>query len=650
MDFEGFVELLLQQNYSELSDVLSRAGDDFDLETKDDLGRTLLFISAQEGLYEGTVLLLALGAHIEARNDSGFTPLHTACENGHYDCAKILIASGANVNNVEQSWASVPLICAAFWGHADVAELLLDARVDVTARSAFDYSALSLACIKGFDVIAQMLLRHGGSDLEVRNAGGSTPLLLAAGAAHGAIVDVLLEYGADVRATDNRGTTLLHILAQTADNATRIREVVSKYAPDVEAKDEDGLTPLHTAVNSGCLENTKVLINHCGADVNATEATGDTALHVAAQCGYEGIFKFLMNTAGINVTIENEAGLKAIDSAYLNQQNHMVQILRTVSSLRPDIELKRQLSLTSPPHDAPSSLARSISAPIPKPRNRSRNVSVSSQAASEPGGDDREELATSGAMPSPLIGVRRDLQHGFKANSSPIPVPRSRKVSTASNASAASATAQQRPQVANDSFGQESSISSSSASIGTDLVRGDPLRSTYLTPLETKPRASSDVRYDGARSTAASSDVRHDGARSTAASSDVRYDGARSTATSSDVRHDSEVTSSGMTHVRGGVFLPPDAAVSQSATLPSRSVTQSSGAELMMPIQNKKKRGFLYHLLFDKSKSHKDKTKPVAAGPADKSTQGNYRRRKYFTGQASMMTTNFLYCCCMLLS
>ena len=240
MNFDELRDLLLQESYSEFQRAL-RESSEFDLETRDEIGRTLLFICAQNGLSDGTHLLLTLGANIEAPNDSGFTPLQTAAENGNYACAKILVESGANVNNVEQSWATVPLLNAVFWGYADVVQLLLDAHSDVTACAAFDYSALGLASLKGYHDIVQLLLRHGGSDLEARNTNGATPLLLAAGASHSDIVDVLLENGASVDAADNLGATLMHVLAQT-EQAARIRAIAGKYKPNLAAKDEDGFT------------------------------------------------------------------------------------------------------------------------------------------------------------------------------------------------------------------------------------------------------------------------------------------------------------------------------------------------------------------------------------------------------------------------
>lgn len=69
-------------------------------------------------------------------------------------------------------------------------------------------SPLSWAAITGFEAIVRLLLDKG-ADVKARIAGGWTPLLLAAYKGQYGIVKLLLEKGADPRARNEKGATAL---------------------------------------------------------------------------------------------------------------------------------------------------------------------------------------------------------------------------------------------------------------------------------------------------------------------------------------------------------------------------------------------------------------------------------------------------------
>ena len=61
-----------------------------------------------------------------------------------------------------------PAIFAAFHGHREVLDLLLDAGADPNARSTQDNTALHLAAMHGFEDCVRSLLEHG-ADPYVKN-------------------------------------------------------------------------------------------------------------------------------------------------------------------------------------------------------------------------------------------------------------------------------------------------------------------------------------------------------------------------------------------------------------------------------------------------------------------------------------------------
>ena len=77
------------------------------------------------------------------------------------------------------------------------------------------------------------------------------------------------------------GETLLHIWIHLSDNDKAIRKRLLEYGADINATDRFGRSPLHLAVSYGIYETTEWLLNN-GAYVDYQKKNKDTALHIAA--------------------------------------------------------------------------------------------------------------------------------------------------------------------------------------------------------------------------------------------------------------------------------------------------------------------------------------------------------------------------------
>lgn len=92
------------------------------------------------------------------------------------------------------------------------------------------------------------LLGEDKSLTDARDQDGSTPLHCAAWKGHEAVVELLLEAGADANAqneNDHWGTTPLHAAAQA--NQASIAQLLIDHGADLNAKDREGRTPMfHT--------------------------------------------------------------------------------------------------------------------------------------------------------------------------------------------------------------------------------------------------------------------------------------------------------------------------------------------------------------------------------------------------------------------
>ena len=91
--------------------------------------------------------------------------------------------------------------------------------------------------------------------LESRNDGNLTPLILASLHGQKEIVRYLLEKGADLNATDNEGSNVLHNAA--ASGHEDIIALLLSKGTDVNAKDNRGMTALHFACSRGFLPSAR---------------------------------------------------------------------------------------------------------------------------------------------------------------------------------------------------------------------------------------------------------------------------------------------------------------------------------------------------------------------------------------------------------
>jgi ankyrin repeat protein len=126
---------------------------------------------------------------------------------------------------------------------------------------------------------------------------------------------LLIERGADIRATAEDGHTVLHSAAR---GYYLISKLLLKHGAEVDATDMDGSTPLHYAsyrALEGSRRNlllehgavVKLLLEH-GADVNATDKDGSTPLHFASYRDLEGSTRNLLLEHGAVVNARDKKG------------------------------------------------------------------------------------------------------------------------------------------------------------------------------------------------------------------------------------------------------------------------------------------------------------------------------------------------------
>jgi ankyrin repeat protein len=251
---------------------------------------TPLMYAARQNAVDAGRALASRGAKLDLVDPDGATALVIAIINANYDFAAMLLDVGADPNVVDKDAAMGPLYAAADMHRLAVGHGrpnprpsgALDA-VDIT-RKLLEKKADPNAKLKG--VIMQRQHTAGDSTL----AAGATPLMRAAKSGEIAIVALLLDGGADPKATLANGNNALMFAAGLGWR---------DGSPAAPSYDQG---PAEEAVAT-----IELLLQH-GLDINGTNATGDTALHAAVSGRAAPAIVRALLQHGAKVDVPNKRG------------------------------------------------------------------------------------------------------------------------------------------------------------------------------------------------------------------------------------------------------------------------------------------------------------------------------------------------------
>jgi ankyrin repeat protein len=228
-------------------------------------GTTPLHWASYRDDLESARLLLRSGANVNAANDLGATPLWIACENGSAAMVRLLLEAGADPNRT-LLLGETPLMVASRSGNSGVVEQLLAKRAHANARAARGQTALMWAAAQRHANVVRVLLAHG-ADVPARSEvwsqmmavpphgvpkynrviphGGDTALLFAARSGDLATAKVLVMGGANVNDADAWGVSATVMAAHSG--FTALVEFLLERGADPNAA-AAGFTALHAAI------------------------------------------------------------------------------------------------------------------------------------------------------------------------------------------------------------------------------------------------------------------------------------------------------------------------------------------------------------------------------------------------------------------
>jgi len=272
--------------------------------------------------------LIKSGANVNAANDLGVTPLWLAAQNGSEAMVRRLLSAGANPN-AQLLAGETPVMVAARAGKAAVVELLSAKGANVNARGARQQTALMWAVSQQHPDVVKVLLAHG-ADVSLRSekwsqvyavpphgylpynreipSGDETALLFAARVGDLESAQLLVAAGAKVNDADAWGVSAVTLAAHPGHGAL-VDFLLDKGADPNAAK--AGFTPLHEAIMRRDEKMVGALLAH-GANANAPlqtwtptrrssedfnfapELVGATPFWLAARFSEPGVMRLLL--------------------------------------------------------------------------------------------------------------------------------------------------------------------------------------------------------------------------------------------------------------------------------------------------------------------------------------------------------------------
>lgn len=256
--------------------------------------------------------IIALGVDVNEKNISESTPLVSAISFQSTEIMSLLLENGGDSNGV---FLNVPLlIWSIYKKNISACELLLNygARVDQDTRGPFPpilslfspdgvkLNSLLYAYLTNQLEIMNLLLSRGANPSSKNCMNGKSILHSAVETKNYPIIQLLIDFQADINCVDHHGFTPLHYA--TLDNSIRIIKILLTAQADINKRDFKGRTPLRLAMQMKLMKTSPIesmelirfLIEN-GADINLGDYKDRTPLHVATLEGLSFCVQLLIS-------------------------------------------------------------------------------------------------------------------------------------------------------------------------------------------------------------------------------------------------------------------------------------------------------------------------------------------------------------------
>ena len=282
-------------------------------------------LACEKGNKDAVNVLLDAGADPNIADGMGATCIHRAVfESCSKDLLETIVNHGADVNATNKKKVTA-LMLACETGNKDAVNVLLDAGADHNSHYADGYTLLHDAVRGGYsEAILETIINHG-ADVNATNKNNVTALMIACGKGNKGAINMLLNAGADPNITDDMGATCIHH-AVGEGCSKDVLETIMNHDANVNARNKKNVTALMIACVKGKEDAINVLLDS-GADPNITDADGNTSLHYAAQsdCCTQVLQEIINHSADVNAT--NKKNVTALMIACVKGKEDAINVL-----------------------------------------------------------------------------------------------------------------------------------------------------------------------------------------------------------------------------------------------------------------------------------------------------------------------------------
>jgi ankyrin repeat protein len=307
-----------------------------------------------------SLAILAAGLGLACAAFGAGSEVADAAQNRNTEALRTLVKQHANVNTPQPD-GTMALHWAAHWNDLDAVTLLVGAGANAKATNRYGSTPLSEGVVLGNAAMIEALLNAGADPKTLTTTAGETVLMTAARAGNIEAVKVLLSHGADVNARENyRGQTALMWAA--AERHPEVVKVLLEHGADwkIVSLDRDtrmpklsaassitpmargGLTAFLFAAREGDIESGQAILN-AGGEINQVDVDGTSGLVVSIMNQHYSFAKFLLDL-GADPNLVDVKGRAALYAAIdARNEDYSAMPARKGDDPLPSIEIVKAL-------------------------------------------------------------------------------------------------------------------------------------------------------------------------------------------------------------------------------------------------------------------------------------------------------------------
>ncbi|XP_067667462.1 ankyrin repeat domain-containing protein 50-like [Haliotis asinina] len=277
-----------------------------DINSKGRGARSVGMVAAQVGYRSIFDLCACAGCNLTAVDAKGNNILHVAILGGHTRMVKHVLAQRhVNINSRGMN-GKTPLIFAAFKGHKDVFDSILDEGGDPSLVDKKGDNILHWVCRGGHVEMVKYVISQNFTDINSRGHYGMTPIMVVAFKGNRRVFDLVLSKGADTSLVDNNCDNILHWVCR-GGQVEMVKYVISQNFTDINSRGHYGMTPIMVAAVQGHRQVYDLVMSK-GGDASLVDTYGDNILHWVCRGGHVEMVKYIISQNFTDINSKGEYG------------------------------------------------------------------------------------------------------------------------------------------------------------------------------------------------------------------------------------------------------------------------------------------------------------------------------------------------------